>query len=100
MIIGLSQLISFLFGLYEFITKHCVRKGHTHLLERYAGGNAGSAWAVVTGASDGIGAEYCVLLAKAGFNVALVSRTLDKLKAVEQRCQQEAGANKVQTKII
>ncbi|ORY78532.1 putative ketoreductase [Protomyces lactucae-debilis] len=36
-------------------------------------------WAVVTGASDGIGAEYATQLAQAGFNIVLVSRTQSKL---------------------
>ena len=36
-------------------------------------------WAIVTGASDGIGAEFAMQLAAAGFSVALVSRTRSKL---------------------
>ncbi|KAF1812069.1 estradiol 17-beta-dehydrogenase 12-B [Eremomyces bilateralis CBS 781.70] len=36
-------------------------------------------WAVITGASDGIGKEFANQLAKAGFNVFLVSRTKSKL---------------------
>lgn len=39
-------------------------------------------WAVVTGASDGIGAEFASQLAKAGFNILLVSRTQSKLDAL------------------
>lgn len=39
-------------------------------------------WAVVTGASDGIGKEYALQLAAKGFNVVLVSRTLSKLEAI------------------
>ncbi|KAK7706136.1 hypothetical protein SLS57_009788 [Botryosphaeria dothidea] len=39
-------------------------------------------WAVVTGASDGIGKEYALALARRGFNVVLVSRTLTKLEAL------------------
>ncbi|KAL1640711.1 hypothetical protein SLS58_006725 [Diplodia intermedia] len=39
-------------------------------------------WAIVTGASDGIGKEYALALAKRGFNVVLVSRTLSKLEAL------------------
>ncbi|KAJ7690686.1 3-ketoacyl-CoA reductase [Mycena rosella] len=40
------------------------------------------AWAVVTGASDGIGKEFALQLAKAGFNVLLVARNADLLNAL------------------
>lgn len=36
-------------------------------------------WAVVTGASDGLGKEYALQLAAKGFNLVLVSRTQSKL---------------------
>ncbi|GAB7364822.1 hypothetical protein MBLNU230_g5616t1 [Neophaeotheca triangularis] len=36
-------------------------------------------WAVITGASDGIGKEYALQLAQRGFNVFLISRTQSKL---------------------
>ncbi|OJJ46781.1 hypothetical protein ASPZODRAFT_2030911 [Penicilliopsis zonata CBS 506.65] len=36
-------------------------------------------WAVVTGASDGLGKEFALQLARANFNVLLVSRTASKL---------------------
>ncbi|KAL1625191.1 hypothetical protein SLS56_007386 [Neofusicoccum ribis] len=39
-------------------------------------------WAIVTGASDGIGKEYALALAKRGFNIVLVSRTLSKLETL------------------
>lgn len=39
-------------------------------------------WAVVTGASDGIGKQYAIQLANAGFNLILVSRTASKLQAL------------------
>jgi 17beta-estradiol 17-dehydrogenase / very-long-chain 3-oxoacyl-CoA reductase len=35
--------------------------------------------AVVTGATDGIGREFANQLAKAGFNIILVSRSAEKL---------------------
>lgn len=41
-------------------------------------------WAVVTGATDGIGKAYAIALAKKGLNVLLVSRSQDKLEAVQQ----------------
>ena len=46
-----------------------------NLLQRY-GKNS---WALVTGASDGIGQEFCRQLAKTGFNVILLARTEKKL---------------------
>ncbi|KAL0933437.1 3-ketoacyl-reductase [Colletotrichum truncatum] len=39
-------------------------------------------WAVVTGASDGLGKEYAYQLASKGFNLVLVSRTQSKLEAL------------------
>jgi 17beta-estradiol 17-dehydrogenase / very-long-chain 3-oxoacyl-CoA reductase len=33
-------------------------------------------WAVVTGATDGIGLAYCKAVAKQGMNVVLISRTV------------------------
>jgi 17beta-estradiol 17-dehydrogenase / very-long-chain 3-oxoacyl-CoA reductase len=57
----------------------------------------GSEWAVVTGASDGIGEAYTYELAKRGFNIVLVSRTLEKLERVAAKCRDEF---KVQTRIV
>jgi 17beta-estradiol 17-dehydrogenase / very-long-chain 3-oxoacyl-CoA reductase len=42
-------------------------------------------WAVVTGASDGIGKEYALQLAQKGFNILLVSRTQSKLDALSSQ---------------
>lgn len=39
---------------------------------------------VVTGATDGIGKEFAFQLAKAGFNILLVSRAETKLNAVAE----------------
>ncbi|XP_065901234.1 inactive hydroxysteroid dehydrogenase-like protein 1 [Dysidea avara] len=41
-------------------------------------------WAVVTGASDGIGRGYALELARCGVNVVLVSRSEEKLRNVEK----------------
>lgn len=52
-------------------------------LKKYAGTNtANKNWAVVTGGSDGIGKEFAIQLAKAKFNLVLISRTASKLKTV------------------
>ncbi|KAI0064850.1 3-ketoacyl-CoA reductase [Artomyces pyxidatus] len=55
------------------------------------------AWAVVTGASDGIGREFSLQLAKAGFNVLLAARNGEKLAAVAQEIDGKSGSA-VQTK--
>lgn len=49
-------------------------------LRKYGAGK--EAWAVVTGASDGIGKEFATELAKRKMNIVLVSRTAEKLKDV------------------
>ncbi|KAL9032091.1 MAG: hypothetical protein Q9214_008113, partial [Letrouitia sp. 1 TL-2023] len=43
-----------------------------------------SSWAIVTGASDGLGKEFALQLARQKFNLLLVSRTQSKLEALEQ----------------
>lgn len=40
-------------------------------------------WAVITGASSGIGLELATQLASAGFNLVLIARHLEKLQEVE-----------------
>lgn len=52
---------------------------------------------MVTGASDGIGEQYCYELAKSGFNIILVSRTLDKLERVALVLREQY---KVDTRIV
>ncbi|XP_063305524.1 very-long-chain 3-oxoacyl-CoA reductase-B-like [Pelobates fuscus] len=54
-------------------------------------------WAVITGATDGIGKSYARELAKRGHDVVLISRTLEKLKNVASEIEQEFGRK---TKII
>ena len=39
-------------------------------------------WAIVTGASDGIGKQFAIQLAECGFNVVLLSRSIDRLELV------------------
>lgn len=46
-------------------------------------------WAVVTGASDGIGKEFAKQLAAKGLNVVLISRSLHKLEAVASDIQEK-----------
>ena len=77
---GMIKLLGLLLGLLSSFKRHCCRMKQD-VLKRYGGPGT---WAVVTGASDGIGAECCRQLAKDGFNIILVSRTQAKLDDVEQ----------------
>lgn len=54
-------------------------------------------WAVVTGATDGIGKAYAEALAKLGIDIVLISRTKTKLEAVAAEIESEYH---VHTKII
>ncbi|KAK4986113.1 hypothetical protein LTR66_007968 [Elasticomyces elasticus] len=53
-------------------------------------------WAIVTGASDGIGKEYSLQLASKGYNVFLVSRTQSKLEALRSEIEKKYA---VKTKV-
>jgi 17beta-estradiol 17-dehydrogenase / very-long-chain 3-oxoacyl-CoA reductase len=48
-------------------------------------------WAVITGATDGIGFGFAQVLAKKGFNIALVSRNAQKLREKAQEIKNEFG---------
>ncbi|KAF9986094.1 hypothetical protein BGZ65_008797 [Modicella reniformis] len=55
-------------------------------VKKYGAGNGG--WAVITGATDGIGKEFAFQLASKKLNIVLVSRTESKLKAIAQELEQ------------
>lgn len=66
-------------------------KAQTRLAERYG------PWAVVTGASDGIGRETALRLAEAGVNVVLVARREPVLERVAREIGTQTG---VQTRVL
>ncbi|RPB17636.1 NAD(P)-binding protein [Morchella conica CCBAS932] len=55
-------------------------------------------WALVTGASDGIGKEFSLQLAAKGFNILLVSRTESKLATLATEIESKYAST--QTKIL
>ncbi|HME68507.1 MAG TPA: SDR family oxidoreductase [Myxococcota bacterium] len=61
------------------------------LSQRYPG------WAVVTGASAGIGAEFARQLARAGFSCVLTARREDRLRALALELEKEHG---VATRVV
>lgn len=48
-------------------------------------------WAIITGASGGIGTEITRALANAGYRIVMACRHLDKAEAVRQRLSEETG---------
>lgn len=54
-------------------------------------------WAVVTGATSGLGAEFCTQLARKGYNIVLIARRETDLRQTAQLLQ---DTHKVQTRVI
>ena len=82
-----STAISVLSG----VTKYCLLP-RKDLKKRYGGG-----WALITGASDGLGKEYSIQLAKSGFNIVLMARNQKKTQDVADQIAKEWN---VKTKVI
>lgn len=84
-VLSYAQLLLSLFvlpGKNVSFTLPCVPPGleiNTAQLRAYGGRGT---WAVITGASDGIGKEYAMQLASKGYNLVLISRTESKLKTL------------------
>jgi len=45
-------------------------------------------WAVIAGGSEGVGAEFALLLARAGINLVLIARKPEPLRATADRCRE------------
>ncbi|PFH56344.1 hypothetical protein XA68_16696 [Ophiocordyceps unilateralis] len=86
-----SKLLSFM----HFILSTSVCSGLD--LRRY--GMPGS-WAVVTGASDGLGKEFANQLAAMGFNLVLVSRTQAKLDTLAAELEQKYTGKGLRVKTL
>ena len=61
---------------------------HTYLLSSGADLRDYGPWAVVTGASEGIGRGYALELARRGLNVAILSRSREKLEKVAKEIRE------------
>ena len=57
-------------------------------------------WAIVTGASDGIGKEFALQIASKGLNIFLVSRTESKLQVLAEEIESKYAAQGIKTKYL
>ena len=85
--IGLIKILPFIYRFVSLLIYYGTRTSQD-LYKKYGierSKNFEGSWAIVTGASDGIGLAYCHLLAKQGFNILLISRSEEKLKDVQKQ---------------
>ena len=92
-LIGAYKLGQFFYGIGKGIHRNFIRKPFD-LQERYGKGT----WAIVTGASVGIGEKFCIQLARLGFNIVLISRTKKTLDAVAESLKKENPG--IKTRVI
>jgi 17beta-estradiol 17-dehydrogenase / very-long-chain 3-oxoacyl-CoA reductase len=59
--------------------------GYSYRVNGAAKGDVTGSWALITGCTSGIGESYADDLARRGFNLLLLSRSADKLKALQDR---------------
>jgi hypothetical protein len=79
--LGTIKLMLILREVLRFLIEHAI-PSYSELKRNYpAKDKTKRPWALITGSSDGIGAEYARQIA-AGFNLVLVSRDSNKLSAV------------------
>ncbi|CAG8485389.1 6432_t:CDS:2 [Funneliformis caledonium] len=89
-VVGAFVIIAKALSFWKLLFDVYLRPGKS--LKQFGAGNG--AWAVITGASDGIGKEFAYQLAAARFNILLISRTESKLqnlsKDIESKYQVES----------
>jgi NADPH:quinone reductase-like Zn-dependent oxidoreductase len=92
-------LLKFTTFVLKAIVKHLLPM--PDLKERYCHSDKQS-WAVVTGATDGIGLGFCKVLTKMGFNIVLISRNPEKLSSTVELLKnlQHDGLQKSEFKTI
>lgn len=91
-LIGVLYVSSKIFSFWRMIASLFILPGES--LTKY--GRRGS-WAIITGASEGIGKEFALQLAAKGFNIVLVSRTQAKLDDVAALIRSKYATSQTKT---
>lgn len=76
---GAIKILTVLVRFVKFQCKHRCRKLNKDLFAKYGNLQKGT-YAVITGASDGIGLAYVKEFAKQGFNICMLVRNKDKMQ--------------------
>ncbi|CAK8578724.1 unnamed protein product [Lathyrus sativus] len=92
-LLGLTLTLNHLTKLITWIFKTCLRS-EKNLLKTYG------SWALVTGATDGIGKALSHQLAQRGLNLILVSRNSKKLETVRNEIQTKHSHVQIKTVTI
>lgn len=88
--LGLAVVTHSLFSLAHKVWRAVLRPGQ-NLAERYGQGT----WALITGATDGLGLALAVRFAKLGFNIILLGRSAERLTIAEKEVKGVAEECKV-----
>ena len=97
-----SWLLTYFYSLRSALLLYCLSLRCRHLstlLSRYRSPSAAATWAVISGASDGIGLGFARVLRKCGWSVLLLGRNEAKLLSVQQELSEaetEGGSGSVE----
>ncbi|MQM20792.1 hypothetical protein Taro_053820 [Colocasia esculenta] len=91
--VGILSLIKFSIALLLWTYATFLRPGKD-LKRRYG------SWAVVTGATDGIGRAFAFQFARKGLNLVLVGRNPDKLRETSEAVRAKYGKAQVETVVV
>jgi 17beta-estradiol 17-dehydrogenase / very-long-chain 3-oxoacyl-CoA reductase len=85
--LGMFEMLCYLWRMMRSLGYYICRPRNLNTYAKYGNGvgreiQENRTWALVTGASDGLGLSYCHELASRGFNIILLSRTKSKLEKV------------------
>jgi 17beta-estradiol 17-dehydrogenase / very-long-chain 3-oxoacyl-CoA reductase len=96
--VGSLTVLSTAYAVFRFLTLHLIRPSHP--LQAYKRSGPDAAYALVTGASAGIGLGIARALAQQGFNLILLGHLADELAAAKQQLQALVPAAAVEVLVM